>query len=169
MVVIIHAAPTVWISEPRLEARLANQTARKVGLRNGERGEGLAVTARLRRLEERSAAAPGRPSRPQRHRHAPTLLAERLRSNPQSAAGNGTFGVRRGSAGMTPFFRFLLVNLGGGFAIGLTAGAAFLHSGGDAGLSAGEPLAAAMVLWSFAASFAMGAIGTALALLPYQE
>lgn len=70
---------------------------------------------------------------------------------------------------MTPFFRFLLLNLGGGFAIGLMVGLAYLHSSGEAGLFATQPLAAAMVLWSFAASFAMGAIGTALALLPYQE
>ncbi len=31
MRVIIHAAPTVWISEPKLEARLAIQTERKTG------------------------------------------------------------------------------------------------------------------------------------------
>ena len=34
-------------------------------------------------------------------------------------------------------------------------------------LLAGEPLAAAMTLWGFAATFALGAVGTGLALLPY--
>jgi len=39
--VIIHEAPTDWISPPKLEARLANQTARKTLLRSGDKGEAL--------------------------------------------------------------------------------------------------------------------------------
>lgn len=83
-------------------------------------------------------------------------------------AGRGTFGRRRGSAVMTPLIRFLLVNLAGGFAIGAVAGFAFMQSNGEADLFAREPLAAAMLLWGFGASFGMGAVGTGLALLPYR-
>lgn len=39
MIVISHAAPTVWISEPKLEARLADQIERKTGWRNGASGD----------------------------------------------------------------------------------------------------------------------------------
>ena len=35
MIVISQAAPTAWIRPPKLEAKLANQIARKVGLRSG--------------------------------------------------------------------------------------------------------------------------------------
>lgn len=68
---------------------------------------------------------------------------------------------------MTPLVRFLLVNMAGGFAIGLVAGLAFIQSNAETGLFADQPLAAAMMLWAFAASFGMGAVGTGLALLPY--
>ena len=34
--VIIHCAPTDWISPPKLEARLAHQIARKIGIDKGE-------------------------------------------------------------------------------------------------------------------------------------
>lgn len=70
---------------------------------------------------------------------------------------------------MTPLFRFLGINLGGGFAIGLIAGVGFLQSGTSADLFDDQPLAIAMMLWSFGASFGMGALGTALALLAYQR
>ena len=66
---------------------------------------------------------------------------------------------------MTPLIRFLLVNLAGGFAIGLVTGLAFIQSDGSAGLLMDQPLAAAMLLWAFGASFGMGAIGTGLSLL----
>ena len=33
--VIIHAAPTDWISPPKFDARLANHTARKMGMAKG--------------------------------------------------------------------------------------------------------------------------------------
>lgn len=69
---------------------------------------------------------------------------------------------------MTPLVRFLLVNVAGGFAIGLAAGLAVMHSNGETGLILDQPLAAAMTLWAFAASFAMGAVGTGLAMLPYE-
>lgn len=80
----------------------------------------------------------------------------------------GTFRSRSGSAPMTPLVRFLLVNTAGGFAIGLLAGLAFMQSNEEIDLIGGQPLAAAMTLWAFAASFAMGAVGTGLALLPYE-
>lgn len=67
---------------------------------------------------------------------------------------------------MAPLIRFLLVNLAGGFAIGTAAGLAFMQSNGEIDLIVREPLAAAMMLWAFAASFGMGAVGTGLALLP---
>lgn len=69
---------------------------------------------------------------------------------------------------MTRLIRFLLVNMAGGFVIGLVAGLAFMQSNGDTDLLFRQPLAAAMLLWGFAASFGMGAIGTGLALLPYE-
>ncbi|GFZ87504.1 hypothetical protein GCM10019071_16160 [Sphingobium fuliginis] len=34
--VIIHCAPTDWISPPKLEARLAHQIARKIGIDKGD-------------------------------------------------------------------------------------------------------------------------------------
>jgi len=39
MVVISQAAPTDWISPPKLEARLATHTARKIGCRKGDNGD----------------------------------------------------------------------------------------------------------------------------------
>ncbi|EAT08278.1 hypothetical protein SKA58_07523 [Sphingomonas sp. SKA58] len=36
--VIIHAAPTDWISPPKLDARLANQIARNTGMEKGDAG-----------------------------------------------------------------------------------------------------------------------------------
>jgi hypothetical protein len=36
MDVISHAAPTDWISPPKLEARLATQTAKKIRYRKGD-------------------------------------------------------------------------------------------------------------------------------------
>jgi len=69
---------------------------------------------------------------------------------------------------MTSLVRFLLVNAGGGFAIGLATGAAFLMLHVESGLFAGQPLAMAMTLWAFGSSFAAGAVATGLALLPYR-
>lgn len=69
---------------------------------------------------------------------------------------------------MAPLIRFLLINLAGGFAIGLIAGLAFIQLHGSPGLFTDQPLAAAMLLWAFAASFGMGAIGTGLALRAYE-
>lgn len=66
---------------------------------------------------------------------------------------------------MTRLVRFLLINLTGGFALGLAAGFACVQSGGNADLFGQQPLATIMLLWGFGASFAMGAIGTGLALL----
>ena len=70
---------------------------------------------------------------------------------------------------MTPLIRFLLANLTGGFAIGLLVGYAFMQSIGDGDLILRQPLGTAMLLWSFGASFGMGALGTGLALLPHEE
>src|ERR671917_612393 len=41
--VISHAAPTDWISPPRLEMRKASHTARKAACRRGEKGDGRAL------------------------------------------------------------------------------------------------------------------------------
>lgn len=69
---------------------------------------------------------------------------------------------------MAPLMRFLLVNFAGGFGLGLAAGfvCVILYSGPDFLLH--EPLAAATMLWGFAATFAVSAVGTGLALLPYE-
>lgn len=56
----------------------------------------------------------------------------------------------------------------GGFVLGLGTGIAYLTLFRGIGLLLKEPLAAAMLLWSFAAVFAVGAAGTGLALLPYE-
>ncbi len=48
------------------------------------------------------------------------------------------------------------------------AGLAFIQLHGSPGLFTDQPLAAAMLLWAFAASFGMGAIGTGLALRAYE-
>lgn len=68
---------------------------------------------------------------------------------------------------MTPLLRFLLINFAGGFALGLGTGLVWLRLHHGSELLTEEPLAAAMLLWSFAGPFATGAIGTGLALLPY--
>lgn len=68
---------------------------------------------------------------------------------------------------MSSLLRFLLFNLLGGFSLGLMTGACFLLTNGNATLFAGQPLAAAMVLWAFGSSFGMGMLGTALAMLPH--
>jgi hypothetical protein len=59
--VIIHEAPTDWIRPPKLDARLASQTARKIGLSSEARSDGLAG------LEPGSAVAAG--ERDERARH----------------------------------------------------------------------------------------------------
>lgn len=68
---------------------------------------------------------------------------------------------------MTPLFRFLIINFAGGFVLGLGTGLVWLQMHHGSELLVDQPLAAAMILWSFAAPFATGAIGTGLALLPY--
>lgn len=68
---------------------------------------------------------------------------------------------------MTPLVRFLLLNFAGGFVLGLAAGCAHVALNMDAGLFAREPLFAAMVVWGFAATIGLGAVGTGLAMLPY--
>lgn len=69
---------------------------------------------------------------------------------------------------MAPMMRFLLVNFAGGFALGLGTGFACVILYNGPGFLLHEPLAAAMMLWGFAATFAVGAVGTGLALLPYE-
>lgn len=69
---------------------------------------------------------------------------------------------------MTPLVKFLLVNGIGGFLTGLWAGLGFIVVHAQAGLFSGQPLATAMLLWAFGASFSMGAIGTGVAFLPYR-
>lgn len=69
---------------------------------------------------------------------------------------------------MSPFLQFLFINALGGFIVGLFAGAGYILFCADVGLFEGQPLATAMLLWGFGASFAMGAVCTGLALLPYQ-
>lgn len=69
---------------------------------------------------------------------------------------------------MTPLVRFLLVNLAGGFALGLLTGAAFIHMSADGDLILGDAIGTGLTLWSFAASFGLGAVGTGLALLPQE-
>jgi len=80
----------------------------------------------------------------------------------------GTFAPCGGSTHMAPLMRFLLVNFAGGFGLGLAAGfvCGILTNGPDFFLH--EPLAAAMMLWGFAATLAAGAVGSGLALLPYE-
>ena len=68
---------------------------------------------------------------------------------------------------MNRISRFVLVNLATGMLVGVLVGAAYLHWIDEVDLLFREPLAAAMLLWSFAAVFAVGAVGTGLALLPY--
>ena len=68
---------------------------------------------------------------------------------------------------MKPLFDFLGVNMGVGFMIGLVVGFAFILSNGESGLFVGEPLATVMLLWGFGATFGLGALGTGLALLPF--
>ncbi|MGH6862411.1 MAG: hypothetical protein ACRECY_19375 [Phyllobacterium sp.] len=45
MVVIIHAAPTDWINDPKFEERLAIQMVRKISFLNGAKGDFRSVTA----------------------------------------------------------------------------------------------------------------------------
>lgn len=66
---------------------------------------------------------------------------------------------------MTRLNRFLIGNLTIGILTGCAVALGYLQSVGELGLFARDPLAAAMVLWSFAASIGIGAIGTGLCLL----
>lgn len=75
------------------------------------------------------------------------------------------FRPSRPSKGMNRISRFVLVNLATGMLVGVLVGAAYLHWIDEVDLLFREPLAAAMLLWSFAASTGMGAVGTGLALL----
>lgn len=68
---------------------------------------------------------------------------------------------------MPMLIRFLLVTAAGGFCVGLSVGCAFMQSGALAGSAGEDPLAIMLVLWSFGSCFAIGAVGTGLALLPY--
>jgi hypothetical protein len=43
--VIIHAAPTDWISPPKLDAIEESQIARKMGIRNGDDAEAALSTS----------------------------------------------------------------------------------------------------------------------------
>jgi hypothetical protein len=67
---------------------------------------------------------------------------------------------------MPPLVRFLMVNFATGFLAGLTVGMGYIFTRNMDGLLTEQPLGAAMSLWAFAASFALGAICTGLALLP---
>ena len=69
---------------------------------------------------------------------------------------------------MAPLLQFLLINGLGGFIAGLLAGGGYIVFYSDVELFIGQPLAIAMLLWGFGATFATGAVCTALALLPYQ-
>lgn len=64
---------------------------------------------------------------------------------------------------MTPLVRFLLLNLAGGFAIGILAGLIFIHLSIE--LFMYQPIAIFLLLWSFGASFGVGAVGNGLAFL----
>lgn len=68
---------------------------------------------------------------------------------------------------MPMLIRFLLVTAAGGFCAGLSVGCAFMQSGALVGSVGEYPLAIALVLWSFGSGFALAAVGTGLALLPY--
>lgn len=68
---------------------------------------------------------------------------------------------------MAPLMHFLLINFAGGFVLGLAAGLVWLRMHYSLELLVEEPLAAAMLLWSFAAPFGAGAIATGLGMLPY--
>jgi len=67
---------------------------------------------------------------------------------------------------MPPLVRFLAINFATGFIAGLTVGMGYIFTRNMDGLLTEQPLGAAMILWAFAANFALGAICTGLALLP---
>lgn len=68
---------------------------------------------------------------------------------------------------MTQLLRFLIINFAGGFVLGMGTGLVWLQIHHGSELLVDEPIAAGLILWSFAAPFAAGAIGTGLAFLPY--
>lgn len=68
---------------------------------------------------------------------------------------------------MSKLVQFLLINTAGGFCVGLAAGCAFIASGSVAPSLDQSLLASVLVLWGFGSSFALGAVATGLALLPY--
>jgi len=67
---------------------------------------------------------------------------------------------------MPPLVRFLAINFATGFIAGLAVGMGYIFTRNMDGLLTEQPLGVAMILWAFAASFALGAICTGLALLP---
>ncbi len=72
---------------------------------------------------------------------------------------------RRQFVGMPSLIRFLLVNAAAGFGLGFVVGCAFVQARHGLDFFVAKPLASAMIIWSFGAGFAMGMIGSALALI----
>ncbi len=68
---------------------------------------------------------------------------------------------------MPKLIRFLLLNAAGGFSAGLGVGCAFVQATALSDSAGTDPLAIMLVLWGFGSSFALGAVATGLALLPY--
>jgi len=69
---------------------------------------------------------------------------------------------------MSPLWKFLLVNGLGGFGIGLVAAIGYIMFFAEPALFSGQPLGTVLLVWAFGSSFAAGAIGTGLALLPQE-
>ena len=65
---------------------------------------------------------------------------------------------------MASLLRILFLNLAIGAGLGVCVGFAFLYARGDLDLFEREPIAALLVLWAFAASMGLGALGTGLAM-----
>ena len=64
---------------------------------------------------------------------------------------------------MAPLFRFLVLRAAAGFGIGFAVGGMYIQVNYGFALFVEHPIAAALLLWSFGASFALGVIGTGLA------
>jgi hypothetical protein len=65
---------------------------------------------------------------------------------------------------MTPLIRFLVENLATGAAIGTLTAAGFIASTTGFAWIAAQPLAAALIGWGFASTFAIGYLATAMTL-----
>lgn len=70
---------------------------------------------------------------------------------------------------MPQLIRMMIVTVAGGFSLGFVVSCVFIQKSHGIGMFLDQPAAAAMLVWGFGASFAMGALGSRLALFQHTD